>query len=178
MIWNFLTWLEQTDFSSWLREGDFVAQPFSAFYVLLGVHSIGMAIVVGVSMMLSSRLFGFQQAISIPRANQLMTLAWWGFYINLASGILLYIAQPRRELLTVVYWIKMAVIVLAVITMRVIQTALDNIEYEPAPDGSGTAVEVVPLKLRAAALMLDLCWVSAIIAGRLIGYMQPPPPPP
>lgn len=176
MIWNFLKWIEETEFSTWLREGDFITDPLSTFYVMLGIHSIGMAIVVGVCMMLSSRLMGFQQETSLEKANQLMTFAWWGFYINLASGILLYIAQPRRELLTVVYWLKMLAIVLAVITMRVIQKALDKIEVVPNPDGSGTMVEVVPGRLRAAALLLDLLWISAIVTGRLIGYTQPPPP--
>jgi hypothetical protein len=175
MFWNFLKWVEETEFATWLREGDVITDPFSAFYVLLGVHSVGMVIVVGICVMLTSRLFGFQQQISLSKANQLMTFAWWGFYINLASGILLYVAQPRRELLTVMFWLKIIAIVMAVIVMRVIQTALENVEVAPSPDGTGT-VEVVPQRIRIAALFLDLLWLTAIITGRLIGYTQPPPP--
>ena len=175
MIWEALRWIEETEFSTWLREGDLITPPFSTFYVLLGVHSVGMAIVVGISMMITSRLFGFQLSMSTQRANQLMGFAWWGFYINLASGIILYIAQPRRELLTLMFWVKIAVIVLAVIVMRVIQKGLDSMEVVANPDG--TVVELVPFRLRAQAFLLDLCWLAAIVAGRLIGYTQPPPPP-
>lgn len=176
MIWNFLRSVEETDFATWLREGDFITDPMSTFYVMLGIHSIGMAMVVGVCAMLSLRLFGFQKNLTITKSDDLMTFAWWGFYINLASGVLLFIAQPRRELLTVVYWIKMLAIVLAVITMRVIQKALDKVEVVPNPDGSGTTIEVVPANARNAALLLDVLWFLAILTGRLIGYTQPPPP--
>ena len=41
MFWNFLRDFEAGDFSSWIREGNFIAEPFSTFYTLLGFHSIG-----------------------------------------------------------------------------------------------------------------------------------------
>lgn len=174
-MWAFLKSVEETDFATWLREGDFISDPFSTFYVLLAFHGIGMAIVVGVCGMLSLRLFGFQQGMTIEDVNKLMRVAWWGFYINLISGILLYVAQPRRELMTAVYWLKMASIVLAVIAMKVIQNALDKIETVPSPDGTGT-MEIVPARARNAALLVNLLWFFAIVSGRLIGYTQPPPP--
>ena len=145
-----LRWIEETDFATWLREGD-IYEPFSTYYTLLGIHSIGMAIVVGVCVMLSARLLGFQRNLSLASSDDLMRLAWWGFYINLASGILLYIAQPRRELMTLVYWFKMIAIVFAVITMSAIQKALEKVEVVPNPDGSGTMVEVIPVRARNAA---------------------------
>jgi hypothetical protein len=54
-LWEFFTWLEKTDFSTWVREGDFISPPFSTFYVMLGFHSIGMAAVVGVWSSATSR---------------------------------------------------------------------------------------------------------------------------
>jgi hypothetical protein len=175
-MWEFLRWIEETEFSTWLREGDFI-DPFSTYYTLLGVHSIGMAIVVGICVMLSFRLFGFHQGLSVAEANRMLTFAWWGFYINLASGVLLYVAQPRRELLTFTFWLKMISIVLAVIAMRVIQKTLDRIEVVPAPEGGGRMVELIPARLRQTAFLMNLMWFLAIVTGRLIGYTQPPPPP-
>ena len=62
-IWNWFIWLESTDFSTWVREGDFIWLGFSAFYVILGFHSIGMAIVVGVTLMLTTQ-YGLDSAVS------------------------------------------------------------------------------------------------------------------
>ena len=183
-FWNFLEWVEQTDLSVWVREGNFFVEPLSTFYIMLGFHSIGMAMVVGINFMISLRFFGFFRSFPITMANRLMKIAWWGFYINLSSGILLYIAQPRRELMTSTFNIKIFMIILAVITMVVMQRALREIEAEPSPSGTAnpdgtmmaTAVDVVPDKIKITALMIDIFWLGAIIAGRLIGYTQPPPP--
>ena len=126
MIWDFLKTLESTPFATWVREGD-IFEPFSAFYTLLGVHSIGMAVVVGVCWILSIRICGFQQFLSLRAANQLLRVGWWGFYLNFASGIILLSAQPRREFMTGLFWVKIAFIVMAVISMVIIQKELASL---------------------------------------------------
>jgi hypothetical protein len=173
-IWNWFIWLVSTDFSTWVREGDWIWVGFSAFYVILGWHSIGMAIVVGVTWMISLRLFGYYRSLPIEGALKLLPLAWAGFLINLASGIVLFIGQPRRELLTMTFNLKILMIVLAVLTLALMQRTLRRTEVVAYADG--TAVEVVPEAARTMALLANLFWVAAIISGRLIGYTQPPPP--
>jgi hypothetical protein len=173
-IWNFWAQVESTDFSTWIREGDFIWTGFSTFYVILGFHSIGMAIVVGVNLMMSLRLFGYYRTIPIDGMMRAWSLAWYGFYLNLISGIALFVAQPRRELLTMTFLIKILMIILAVITMVLMQRTLKRGEIVAYADG--TAVEVVPEAARTMALMINLFWLAAIISGRLIGYTQPPPP--
>jgi hypothetical protein len=171
---DFFIWLESTWLSTWAREGDFIWTGFSSFYVLLGFHSIGMAMVVGVCLVLSLRLFGYFNMLPLQAAFRLMPLAWWGFLVNLLSGIILFIGQPRRELLTITFDLKIIMIVLACITMLMMQRAIRNVEVVANADG--TAVEVVPDAARTMALMANLFWLGAIISGRLIGYTQPPPP--
>ena len=126
MIWDFLREFEAGEFSSWLREGNIVTDPFSTFYILLGFHSIGMAAVVGICWMMSSRIFGFQQKILMAKSQELMKLAWYGFYLNLISGALLLLAQPRREMITGLFWVKMISIIMALLTMRVMEKGLAN----------------------------------------------------
>lgn len=171
-MWDLLLNFQHTDFSTWLREGDFVS-PFSVYYTMLGFHSIGMAAVVGICWMLSFRIFGYFEDVSLPKANDLMVIAWWGFYINLASGIVLLMAQPLRELLTPTFDIKMIMIVFGVIGIRNIQQSLNKIEVATLADGS--TAEVIPAGVRVMALWTSFAWLAAIIAGRLIGYVQPPP---
>jgi hypothetical protein len=173
-IWNWFIWVEETGLATWVREGDFIWVGFSAFYVILGFHSVGMGIVVGVTLMLSLRLFGYYRGLPIEGALRLMPLAWAGFAVNLISGLILFIGQPRRELITMTFNLKILMIVLAVVTMALMQRTLRRTEVVAYADG--TAVEVVPETARTMALMANLFWLAAIISGRLIGYTQPPPP--
>lgn len=173
VLWNALRWIEGTGLATWLREGDIVTGPFSAFYVTLGIHSIGMVMVVGVTFMISVRLLGYFQEFPLNSINRWMRFAWVGFYINLASGILLLVAQPRREFMTMTFNLKILMIVGAVTTMIAMQRALREGDLEASADG--TAV-LVPGRARAAAMICNFFWLGAIISGRLIGYTQPPPP--
>jgi len=173
-MWEWLRWLESTGLAVWIREGDVVTLPFSSFYVLLGIHSIGMAMVVGVMFMLSMRLFGYFQQLPLSSTDRWMKVAWWGFYINLASGVLLFIGQPRREIMTMTFNLKILMVVLALVTMVMMQRALRHVDIVTGPDGA--AVEAVPHRARTAALVCNLFWLGAIISGRLIGYTQSPPP--
>ncbi len=173
-IWNWLRWIESNEISTWVREGNFISEPFSAYYTMLGFHSIGMAMVVGIVLMLSLRMFGYYPNFPLASAGQWMRFAWWGFYINLTSGLLLLVAQPRREFLTMTFNLKIVMIVLGLVTMVTMQRALRRVEVVASPDG--TAIEVVPEAARTAAFLCNLFWLGAIISGRLIGYTQSPPP--
>ncbi|MET0742043.1 MAG: hypothetical protein ABWY78_01600 [Microvirga sp.] len=173
-MWNALRTFEAGTFSSWLREGNFIIEPFATYYVLLGLHAIGMAAVVGICFMLTSRILGFQLSLPMTAAGRLLQLAWWGFYLNLASGILLIMAQPRREGMTPLFWAKMAFVVLAVIAMYIIGKGLAAVR--PVANGRGGVIEVAPWGIRIAAVTVDLAWLLAIVSGRLVGYTQPPPP--
>ena len=173
-MWNALRTFEAGDFSSWLREGNFIMEPFATYYVLLGVHSIGMALVVGLCFMLTSRILGFQPHASLTEARKLLGLAWWGFWINLGSGLLLILAQPRREMITVTFWLKMIGVVVAALAMRKMGQGLRRIPATVA--GGAGAAEVAPHALRIAAVVATLAWLFAIVSGRLVGYTQPPPP--
>lgn len=173
-MWDALRNFEAGEFSSWLREGNFIIEPFATYYVLLGLHAIGMAAVVGICFMLSSRILGFQLALSMAAAGRLLQLAWWGFYLNLGSGILLILAQPRREGITPLFWAKMVFVVFAVAAMYTIGKGLAAVR--PVADGRGGVVEIAPWGLRVSAVMVDLAWLLAIVSGRLVGYTQPPPP--
>ncbi|MFO1184113.1 MAG: hypothetical protein U1E56_04935 [Bauldia sp.] len=173
-LWQFLARFEDTGISTWVREGYFISDPFATFYVMLGFHSIGMAAVVGISFMLSIRLFGFFRHFSVEEARKFLVIGWAGFIINLISGVLLLLAQPRRELITATFDIKILMVILACITMGMMQKAMGLTRTEVGP--GGVAVEVIPDNARLLALLTNLFWLGAIVSGRVIGYLQPPPP--
>src|SRR5437764_2336031 len=89
---DMLTQLEETNLSIWLRESDW-SQP-----ILLCFHAVGMAMVVGISLMFSARVLGYAKDFPLAGFDKLFGLAWIGFAMNAVSGTLLFIAEPRRLL--------------------------------------------------------------------------------
>jgi hypothetical protein len=168
-----LTWLELTDFSTWLRESDW------GYPVLLCFHAIGMGIVVGISWMYSARILGYAKDFPLQGFERLFGLAWFGFAINAASGVLLFVGEPRRLAATPAFWIKMVLIVFAGLSLWALEKALrgmDDVDVLPGAGGAAAHEAVVTGAARTAAIASIVFWLAAITAGRIIGYTMPPPP--
>jgi len=169
-----LAWLEQTAFSVWLRESDW-GHP-----IVLCFHAIGMGMVVGISLMYSARVLGYAKDFPLSAFDRLFGLAWFGFIINVLSGILLFAAEPRRLMDTPAFWIKMTLIVLAGLALSVLNKAVDakarDVADAPGQDSVSIGEFVVSRKAGIAAICAALFWLGAITAGRLIGYTIGPPP--
>jgi hypothetical protein len=172
---NFLAWLEQTEFSTWLRESDW------GYPNVLCVHAVGMGMVVGVSLMYCARVLGFARAFPLEGFHKLFALAWVGFVLNAVSGVLLFIGEPRRLADTPAFWIKMILIVFAGLALWALAKTMEALEDDgihdfPAPDGTLTVDAAIPAGAKTAAVFSIFFWLAAITAGRIIGYTIPPPP--
>jgi hypothetical protein len=171
-----LTWLEQTDFSTWLRESDW------GYPSMLCVHAIGMGTVVGICLMYSARILGYAKQFPLAGFDKLLALAWFGFAINAASGVLLFVGEPRRLFATPAFWIKMILIVFAGLSLWALAKALHGeadrygADGLPGPDGALAGEAVVTTSAKIAAIFSIVFWLGAITAGRIIGYTMPPPP--
>ena len=159
---EFLIWLEQTEFSTWLRESDW-GHP-----IVLCFHAVGMGLVVGISFMYSARVLGYAKSFPLVAFDRLFGLAWFGFAMNAASGIVLLIAEPRRMPATPAFVIKMILIAFAGLSLWALARALDGKQHELAGN--------VPTAAKTAAIASIVFWCGAIVAGRLIGYTIGPPP--
>jgi len=170
---EFLAWLEQTDSSVWLRESDW-GHP-----IILCFHAVGMAMVVGISLMYSARILGYAKDFPVSAFDWLFGLAWFGFAINAASGVLLFFGEPRRLMDTPAFWIKMVLIVLAGLALSALGRALHTDSQSTIGlatlDGAVAGAAVSP-NSRIAAIFSVVFWLAAIVSGRLIGYTMPPPP--
>ncbi len=175
---EFLAWLEQTDSSVWLRESDW-GHP-----IILCFHAVGMGMVVGISLMYSARILGYAKDFPVSAFDWLFGLAWFGFAINAASGVLLFFGEPRRLMDTPAFWIKMILIVCAGLALQALGKALHAVSRDAnglvtglaTPGGPMIAGAVVSANARIAAIFSVVFWLGAIVSGRLIGYTMPPPP--
>jgi len=153
-----MTALHDTAFSTWLRE----AETVWAFPTVLTIHTFGMMLLVGCAWLVDLRLLGVGRTIPIGPLRPLFRLMWFAFWINLATGILLFIADPERKSTSLLFAFKMLLIIVNLPLLKRLERAIYRESPEPVAVTGGTR------QLAAASAML---WAGTIFAGRLLGYM-------
>ena len=152
-------WLETTPIAMW------VGLSLWAYPGLLAVHIVGLAVVVGIFSMRDLRLLGLFSGLQPAAFLPLSRLAWVGFIINAISGILLFTSQAVTFVNNTPFLIKIVAILAGMVLAGVIQSRLRG---ELAEAGNHAEISGAT---RAIALVSLTCWLTAIIAGRLIAYL-------
>jgi len=148
-----LAWLEGTALSLWVREDISVF----AFPTVLSFHTIGMGFVAGLSAVIALRILGVAPGVPLLEMKRYFVVMWIGFWVNAVSGVLLLIGYPTKALTNPLFYIKLALIALALVFVRRIQKRV----FESAgPPTNG--------KFFAAASLF--CWAAVIVSGRLLAY--------
>jgi hypothetical protein len=154
----FLQVIEDTGFSTWLRESE---SPF-AFYFILLFHTFGLALLVGANAVVDLRLLGVARAIPIAPLKRLFRIMWIGLVMNTLTGILLVFAYPTKTLTNWDFYAKLVVIGFALWVMQ----KLKNQVFE---DSSLSEADMTARGASLAKWSLVL-WFAAITAGRLLAY--------
>jgi hypothetical protein len=154
-----MAWLEATALATWVRQ----SPSLWAYPTVLTLHTVGLGIVVGASAVIDLRLLGYAERIRIAALAPLFRLIAGAFVLNAATGILLFIADATTKSKQPVFYIKLALIFLAlwcsVATRRIVR------------EGSTARPDLVPAYGRRLAVGSLLLWVGAITAGRLMAYL-------
>jgi hypothetical protein len=152
-----LAWIESTAFSIWMRESTSIL----AFPAILAVHTVGLALLVGVSTAIDLRVLGAARQIPLPAMQRFMPVLWGGLVLNAASGVALLAAYPTKALTDPVFYVKLCLIAAAVtLVVRIARGAFAD---------SPPAVAPGP-RLRVFAAASLACWAGAITTGRLLAY--------
>lgn len=150
--------LEMSSLSSW------VAESLYGYPTVLGLHALGLAIVVGLLIFVDLRLLNVIGDIRLSALLGPMKLAWVGFAINGLSGFALFSSQATFIIYSPPFLIKIGLVFLgAIIAFYIQRQVTKNVDNWEA--GS------LPASIKAAAAVSLLCWMGAIIAGRLIAYL-------
>jgi hypothetical protein len=128
---------------------------------MIALHALGMAIMVGLSLLLDMRVLGWFSAIPLPALQRFFGLAWVGFGINFLSGSALFTAQATTYIVDWVFMTKMGLVLLGAVTAGIIQ---------PAVTKAGASVQV-PSGTKMVAGFAIVVWIIAIIMGRLTAYL-------
>ena len=140
----FLDTLERSGLSTWIRESDSVF----AYYFVLAIHNIGLALLVGTCGVLGARLLGFVPELPVAPLRRFFGFIWAGFWLNVVSGVFLLIAYPTKALTNPLFYVKLVLIACGVWTLR-------RIERDLSVDASTRAAAVaVPRSLAYSATYL------------------------
>jgi hypothetical protein len=158
---EFLTSLEQSQFSKWLLGSN----SLFAYPAFLFMHTVGMAMVAGINAAIDLRLLGVAPAVPIKPLERLYPIMWWGFGINLTTGAALVIADASTKLTNWDFYVKMVFVFGGVAVLYVMRR---QVFAYPALDKAPLPASAKPL-----AWLSLVCWTGAVTAGRLLAYVGP-----
>jgi len=158
---EFLKWLENTGVSVFVRESPSIF----AFPTVLLLHTIGMALCVGVAAGINLRILGFAPALRLAPMQKFIPILWFGFAVNAFTGTLLVMQDASTKLRNPDFYMKMLFIACALVSLRMIQQRVFRV---PAIDQSP-----ITSNLKALAVLSLFFWLGAITAGRLMAYVGP-----
>lgn len=162
MILDWAQWLEQTSISEYMRLNEF------AFPLAEVFHICAMSLLLGTIFVVDLRLanLGGSRFRLTSLMQTLIPITIIGFLGALASGLLMFSAQPVKYLTDSPFPYKMALIVVAGINMlwfhRWTQKSI------AAWDEDGTT----PTAAKIAAYSSMLIWTTVLVLGRFVGFIM------
>jgi hypothetical protein len=133
--------------------------------VMIMLHSLGLAIMVGLSVVLSLRVLGAFSAIPFSSLYRLLQVAWVGFIINFVSGGSLFAANATGLIVHQVFLMKMTMVILGAIFVAIMQSMIKT----AMATGQGEAAAGTNLKVMA--WLTIGAWTIAMVTGRMIAYL-------
>ncbi len=153
---DYLLWLEETPFSTWMRESG------AAFFSTLVFHSVAMGFVVGVHVATDLRILGVAPRVPLSLMRRFFPVLSVSLVVVSVSGALLLTAYPAKALTNPVFYLKLTAIVAALFITR---SLANGVLQDPSYD-AGRA----PKKARVLAALSLVLWAGAVTSGRLLAY--------
>lgn len=157
----FAEWLSTTRPSVFIQEHNAWAIP-----TIQSIHIVGIAMVMGSVLLIDLRILGWagmDQTLrqTVRRFGPWLTNSLW---LMLATGVLMVVGEPVRELLTFSFWLKMALVAIGAVVAVIFQTTLRRHDQQ-----WGETLVHRP-SIRTLAILTFLVWACIIVLGRLIAY--------
>ena len=155
---SFLEILESTAFSQW------VLTSMLGFPTLIAVHSIGMAVAAGLTIVVALYLNRFFAGITEAKLPGFLRIATWGFMLNLVTGLTLFVSRGSDYITNTTFLVKMLLVLISGTILLWLKSHLAELAK-----GSREVCNSVPA--RRLSLVSSATWIGAIITGRLIAYV-------
>jgi hypothetical protein len=160
---NFATWLYATAPSVFIRSHESWMIP-----TIQSIHIIGIATAIGSAFMIVMRVTGWLGSDQTLLQTQRRYGPWLAgaLWVLLATGALLVLAEPPRELDATSFWLKMALVALMAALAFAFQRSVRRHDQQWE-----TAV-ISQASVKWAALFTFVIWAAIIFLGRFIAYDQ------
>jgi hypothetical protein len=158
---DFALWLSTTAPSLFIQEHNAWAIP-----TIQSVHIVGIAFVMGSVLLIDLRILGWAGTDQTLRQTADRFGPWLtgSLWLLLATGILMVIGEPTRELISFSFWLKMALVALGAAVAVAFLASLRRLE----PRWEGTLIHRPAVM--TLAVVTFIVWACVIVLGRLIGY--------
>tara|TARA_B100000609_G_C17119584_1_gene384192 strand:+ start:392 stop:862 length:471 start_codon:yes stop_codon:yes gene_type:complete len=154
-----LEWLEYTSLSIW------VAESIWGYPIMLSLHIVGLAVVVGIFTVYNFRLLGFFNSLEFEPFLDFFRLAWLGLLVNFVSGFTLFSSQATFYVTNVPFLVKIFSIISGSLLALKIQLRLRSMVK-----ARENRITKPNWEDRFYAIISLIIWTSAIFGGRLIAY--------
>ena len=155
----FLLWLSSTSLARWINESETIF----GYSGILFLHTLGLAVAVGASVVVNLRILGAAPRISVGALLPVFRFMWLGFVVNVLSGALLFAADAPRKAANPLFEFKLALIAVGVAVMALMERRLLQAQ-------SGAPLAAPQTRLSRLAIASLVIWTAAIVAGRLVAY--------
>jgi hypothetical protein len=158
---DFAVWLSTTLPSVFIQTHEAWMIP-----VIQSLHIIGIGLAVGSALMMTLRVLGWAGTDQTVLATQVRFGPWLtgALCLLLASGGLLVIAEPVRELVTISFWVKMVFVA----TLTALAVSFQRSVRKQEQRWEQTLVRRPGVRLAAVLVFVVLGCI--ILLGRLIAY--------
>ena len=152
-----LEWLESSALARMVQESMW------GYPIVLSSHAVGMAILVGLALMINFRVLGLASKVPLTALKTMFRIAWVGLVINVVSGTMLFVANADAFFESTPFWLKISLLVIAVTLLVMLSRRI--------PDAGESAQDYVPTpQVRWIAFLSSLAFFGVIVFGRLIAY--------
>ena len=160
-MYQFAEWLSTTYPSVFIQNHNGWTIP-----IIQSIHIVGIGVVLSSVFMIDLRVLelgGLDQTLR-QTTNRFGPWLTGALCVLLATGILMVVGEPVRELITISFWLKMFLVAVGTLIAAVFQITLRKHEQH----WEDTLVKRSSIKW--LAVFTFLIWVCIIVLGRLIAY--------
>ncbi len=158
MMLDFAQWIQATGIPTALRMSSYV------YPIILSLHLVGIAFFGGMIFLTNLRLLGVTLR-KLPAAKVIQSLRvpkQVGFAMVVTCGLLMASSKAEEYYYNWLFWTKMSLLALIGIHGLVFGKSVYRSSAEPSA------------RAKLAAVLSLLLWTGVMIAGRGIGYVEPP----
>lgn len=152
-----LEWLENSSIALMVQES------LWGYPIVLSSHAVGMAVMVGLALMINFRILGMAPQIPISALKTMFRIAWVGLVINIISGSMLFVANADAFYESTPFRLKIILLIIGVTLLAKLSRRI----FGPEAGGS----DYIPTsRVKLMALISSIVWIGVIVTGRLIAY--------